>query len=78
MLSQLQLVLDTFLLLTFVWLGFRIFRSRARSPPGPSGAPVVGHTWQIPADRQWLTFDSWIRQYGERLLFVIVVVHADI
>ena len=42
----------------------KAFRSEIGVPPGPPGAFLVGNTYQIPSNRQWLKFDHWIREYG--------------
>lgn len=41
------------------------FSPRDTIPPGPPGTLLVGNTFQIPASRQWLKFDEWIKEYGE-------------
>ncbi|KAJ7488421.1 cytochrome P450 [Mycena latifolia] len=38
------------------WLAF---------PPGPPGIPLVGNALQLPLERQWVTYESWAREYGD-------------
>ena len=54
------------LLTLLVYILVKLVRKRTRglSPPGPQGLPFIGNAYQIPADRQWLKFDEWIREYG--------------
>ena len=37
-----------------------------KDPPGPRGVPIFGNEFQIPADKQWLTFHEWGQKYGEQ------------
>ena len=57
---------DSLLLTLLVYILAKLVRKRTRgpSPPGPQGLPFIGNAYQIPADRQWLKFDEWIREYG--------------
>lgn len=58
--------LDAFLFAVFLVLVARkLFpKSAVSSPPGPTGYPLIGSSQDIPADRQWVQFDKWIRAYG--------------
>ncbi|KLO13999.1 cytochrome P450 [Schizopora paradoxa] len=40
-------------------------RSSKKSPPGPKGLPLFGNEFQIPDDKQWLTFHEWGKTYGD-------------
>jgi len=50
----------------FCYVAYRWVASRrlAPLPPGPKGLPVLGNSYQIPAHKQWLRFDEWIKEYG--------------
>ena len=39
-------------------------KTRLPLPPGPRGWPVIGNAFDIPKDREWLTFMDWSRKYG--------------
>ncbi|EMD34724.1 hypothetical protein CERSUDRAFT_116918 [Gelatoporia subvermispora B] len=60
-------VLDSLLFAYFVFLIVKLVRGRRTPmfPPGPSRLPILGNALQIPPDQQWLTFDAWVRQYGD-------------
>lgn len=60
-------LLDGFLVVLCIILVSHVLRRRVhgRTPPGPPGSWVVGNTYQIPTDKQWLKFDEWIKEYGE-------------
>jgi len=40
-------------------------KSSKKAPPGPKGIPLVGNEFQIPDDKQWLTFHEWGKIYGD-------------
>ncbi|KAI0784096.1 cytochrome P450 [Abortiporus biennis] len=67
--STFYLILDSISLLGLSLVLFYIFRKSRRgvstTPPGPSGHLLVGNTYQIPHDKQWLKFDEWYREYGD-------------
>ena len=33
-------------------------------PPGPKGIPLVGNLWDMPKEKEWITFAEWGKQYG--------------
>ena len=46
-------------------LKYFIFRSRSPSlPPGPRGLPLVGNIFDMPSEKEWLTFAKWGETYG--------------
>ncbi|KAJ3810352.1 cytochrome P450 [Lentinula lateritia] len=34
-------------------------------PPGPRGFPLIGNLFDVPAEREWLTFAKWGETYGK-------------
>lgn len=60
-------LLDVLLIVLFIIFASRVLRRHIhrRIPPGPPGSWLVGNTYQIPTDKQWLKFDEWINKYGE-------------
>ncbi|ESK86197.1 cytochrome p450 [Moniliophthora roreri MCA 2997] len=47
-----------------------IFR-RKLYPPGPRKLPFIGNLFTMPAERQWVKFSKWAKQYGP-------IVHATV
>lgn len=43
-----------------------LFRSirRFSLPPGPKGLPLVGNIFDMPVEREWLTFARWGEVWG--------------
>ncbi|TCD66189.1 hypothetical protein EIP91_001683 [Steccherinum ochraceum] len=69
-------ILDAIALTLFIASLWKVLAGGRRrdlpSPPGPPGQLLVGHTWQIPKDRQWLKFDEWIRRYGNLVRITVM------
>ncbi|KAF8510471.1 cytochrome P450 [Hysterangium stoloniferum] len=42
----------------------RSSRSRKDRPPGPKPYPIIGNLLDFPKGREWLTFSSWAKTYG--------------
>ena len=51
-------------LLCYVAYRWVVSRCSTPLPPGPKGLPLLGNSYQIPARKQWLKFDEWIKEYG--------------
>lgn len=69
--SSSRLALATFAIasstvsIIYYWQSSR--RALRKSPPGPKGLLLAGNEFQIPDDRQWLTFHEWGKQFGATL-----------
>ncbi len=50
--------------LAFVWRVFRRNNRNAPFPPGPKGLPFIGNLFDMPTEREWLTFTKWGEKYG--------------
>ncbi len=50
--------------LAFVLSVFRRNSRNAPFPPGPKGLPVIGNLFDMPTEREWLTFAKWGEKYG--------------
>ncbi|PSR97714.1 hypothetical protein PHLCEN_2v4272 [Hermanssonia centrifuga] len=42
---------------------------QAPLPPGPKAWPIVGNTFQLPKEYEWLTYQEWSRKYGSDILY---------
>jgi hypothetical protein len=64
--SSLIVALVVALILVAVYvLRYLIFQSRTPSlPPGPKGLPLVGNIFDMPSEKEWLTFARWGDTYG--------------
>lgn len=70
---SLSLVCLPFLALGFFWLSTQFRRKKeGLLPPGPRADPFIGHVRQVPADRPWLTYMKWGKEYGSILLTDLV------
>ena len=64
--SNLTIALIIALILFAVYvLKYLIFQSKSPSlPPGPKGLPLVGNIFDMPSEKEWLTFAKWGETYG--------------
>ncbi|KAK0479597.1 cytochrome P450, partial [Armillaria novae-zelandiae] len=50
-------------------LAWYLFRRTRRSitpfPPGPRGLPLIGNLFDMPSEKEWLTFAEWGVKYGD-------------
>lgn len=53
------------LLVFWVLLRFQNKRRRLRLPPGPTGIPFFGNSFDIPKTYEWITYKRWSREFGE-------------
>ncbi|KAF9548281.1 cytochrome P450 [Agrocybe pediades] len=80
-----QLVADNLLhaaVLSFVVLVCLVIRkkidARQRNPkglplpPGPKGLPFIGSLFNMPVDRQWITYAEWSKPYGDMVYFEVL------
>lgn len=37
---------------------------RGPYPPGPKGYPLIGNLFDMPDEKEWLTFAAWGKRYG--------------
>ncbi len=59
--------LDIAIVLAGLAFILRVFRRNSRNapcPPGPKGLPVIGNLFDMPTEREWLTFAKWGEKYG--------------
>jgi hypothetical protein len=51
----------------FILLAFRrrAPRSTLPLPPGPKPRPLVGNLFDLPREKEWLTYHAWAQQYGD-------------
>lgn len=40
-------------------------------PPGPKGLPFIGNIFDMPSEKEWLTFARWGEKYGSYHRFII-------
>jgi hypothetical protein len=58
------LVIALILFAIYVFKYF-VFQSRLLPlPPGPKGLPLVGNIFDMPYEKEWLTFAKWGETYG--------------
>ncbi|KAF9002579.1 cytochrome P450 [Cyathus striatus] len=41
-------------------------RNGPQLPPGPKGLPLIGNVFDMPIEKQWLTYHEWQKKYGEQ------------
>jgi hypothetical protein len=39
-------------------------RKQRPLPPGPSRWPILGNVFDMPTEKEWLTFSEWEKTYG--------------
>ncbi len=40
-------------------------------PPSPKGLPFIGNIFDMPSEKEWLTFARWGEKYGSYHRFII-------
>ena len=40
-------------------------RRKGALPPGPRPWPIIGNILQLPANRDWKTYEKWAKEYGK-------------
>lgn len=60
------LFFDAFFAIIALHLLRRLFFSKHTFPlpPGPPGLPIVGNIFDMPSDKDWLTYAKWGELYG--------------
>lgn len=63
--------LDSYACLSVVFLGGLLFlarklkqRSKLPYPPSPKGLFLLGNIFDVPVNREWVTYADWSRQFG--------------
>jgi hypothetical protein len=53
-------------LIVAIYVLARRFRWNAglRLPPGPKQLPIVGNYFDVPTNREWLTYADWGKRFG--------------
>ncbi|PFH49321.1 hypothetical protein AMATHDRAFT_41649 [Amanita thiersii Skay4041] len=59
--SHITLILIVSTLLYHAIRRYIFFRSY---PPGPRGPPFIGAAFEMPREKEWVTYDKWKRKYG--------------
>ena len=70
--SDLRVLDFTFVLVVISALLFLVARKRKEStklssyplPPGPKGLPIIANLFNMPTEKEWLTFTEWGKTYG--------------
>ena len=52
------------LVAALTWSRLSSRRSRAARPPGPKGYPLIGNLFDLPKEKEWLTYADWGKKYG--------------
>ncbi|EEB99321.1 hypothetical protein MPER_01020, partial [Moniliophthora perniciosa FA553] len=54
----------------YVALLVLVFR-RKLYPPSPRKLPFIGNLLTMPAERQWVKFSEWAKQYGSQHVVIL-------
>ena len=69
--TSLSSVSSLLALAVFLLCGHYYFENKRRNPaglpypPGPKGYPIIGNLFDMPSEKEWLTFAEWGAKYGE-------------
>jgi hypothetical protein len=50
-------------------------QSRPPFPPGPKGLPLIGNLRDLPNEDQWLTYEKWGQDFGEKQDIPVATLH---
>lgn len=39
--------------------------SQVHYPPGPRGLPLIGNSFDLPREKEWVTYSKWAKEYGQ-------------
>ena len=54
------------LCIVLVFAAGAFLRQKRRSlPPGPRGYPLIGNLFDLPREKEWLTYAEWGKKYGK-------------
>ncbi|THG97876.1 hypothetical protein EW026_g4215 [Hermanssonia centrifuga] len=57
-------------------------RRKYMLPPGPKGLPIIGNTFNMPTNFEWLAYQKWSRDFNSDLIYLnllgtpVVVLHS--
>ncbi|KAL0945844.1 hypothetical protein HGRIS_012127 [Hohenbuehelia grisea] len=59
--------IDAALLTIGVYCLWKVFTSKAKAPlpPGPKGLPLLGNIFDMPSEKEWITFTKWSEKWGD-------------
>lgn len=49
-------------------------RRKYMLPPGPKGLPIIGNTFNMPTNFEWLAYQKWSRDFSKAYSFVCISV----